>query len=180
MELTQNTRSAVNRGAITMIEAMIWFVLVLAVLAVAITQGGGLFNRNDGNTEYSNAAELMTNTRTMLKTSGIYNFAAADAMTGALIQFGGRRPTCRLSVPNPRVAPSCKTCGGRCHRATRGNGRWAKILLLSDLRGRSSTGVHYSSDKTECGAECCYHHGQRHIDEWPDRGQRRGGAVYCR
>ncbi|MGS4441467.1 hypothetical protein ACKUSW_27055 [Serratia marcescens] len=112
MELTQNTRSAVNRGAITMIEAMIWFVLVLAVLAVAITQGGGLFNRNDGNTEYSNAAELMTNTRTMLKTSGIYNFAAADAMTGALIQFGGRRPTCRLSVPNPRVAPSCKTCGG--------------------------------------------------------------------
>lgn len=100
MELTQNTRSAVNRGAITMIEAMIWFVIVLAVLAVAITQGGGLFNRNDGNTEYSNAAELMTNTRAMLKTSGIYNFAAADAMTGALIQFGGagQHVGCRYQI----------------------------------------------------------------------------------
>ncbi len=108
MELTQNTRSAVNRGAITMIEAMIWFVIVLAVLAVAITQGGGLFNRNDGNTEYSNAAELMTNTRAMLKTSGIYNFAAADAMylTHTIIVWPSRQrlparlkntPDCRLS-----------------------------------------------------------------------------------
>ncbi|TQI77278.1 PilS-like protein [Serratia fonticola] len=89
MELIQTPHSSINRGAITLLEAIIWFVLVLAVLAIAITQGGSLFNRNDANTEYSNAAELMTNTRTMLKTSGIYNFDAADAMTGALIQFGG-------------------------------------------------------------------------------------------
>ncbi|MBC3252396.1 prepilin [Serratia fonticola] len=89
MELTHTPHSAVNRGAITLFEAVIYFVLAIAVLTIAITQGGSLFNRNDANTEYSNAAELMTNTRTMLKTSGVYNFAAADAMTGALIQFGG-------------------------------------------------------------------------------------------
>lgn len=106
MEITQNTRSAVNRGAITLVEAMIWFVLVLAVLIVAITQGGGLFNRNDGNTEYSNAAELMTNTRSMLKTSGIYNFAAADAMTGALIQFGG--VPANMSVVGTKSSGSAK------------------------------------------------------------------------
>nr|WP_233504026.1 type 4 pilus major pilin [Serratia marcescens] len=89
MELTQTRQSAINRGVITLLEAAIYFVLVLVVLAIAITQGGGLFNRNDASTEYNNAAELLTNTRTMLKTSGVYNFAAADAMTGALIQFGG-------------------------------------------------------------------------------------------
>ncbi|EEP98772.1 hypothetical protein yruck0001_7770 [Yersinia ruckeri ATCC 29473] len=79
----------INQGAITLIEATMYIVLALVVLAIAVTQGGGLFNRNDASTEYNNAAELLTNTRTMLKTSGIYDFSSADTMTGALIQFGG-------------------------------------------------------------------------------------------
>ncbi|MEG0280996.1 MAG: type 4 pilus major pilin [Morganella sp. (in: enterobacteria)] len=83
------SRSAVPRGAITLLEAAIYIVIALVVLAVAMTQGGGLFNRNDANTEFGNAAELMSNTRSMLKTSGTYNFTGADDMTGALIQFGG-------------------------------------------------------------------------------------------
>lgn len=82
-------RAGINQGAITLIEATMYIVLALVVLAIAVTQGGGLFNRNDASTEYSNAAELLTNTRTMLKTSGIYDFSSADTMTGALIQFGG-------------------------------------------------------------------------------------------
>ncbi|CAI1074414.1 PilS N terminal [Serratia entomophila] len=90
MEQTQTPpRSLINRGAITLLEAAIYIVIALVIVTVAITQGGGLFNKNDASTEYNNAAELLTNSRTMLKTSGIYNFAAADAMTGALIQFGG-------------------------------------------------------------------------------------------
>nr|WP_241391143.1 type 4 pilus major pilin [Serratia proteamaculans]ULG16459.1 PilS [Serratia proteamaculans] len=90
MEQTQTPlRSVINRGAITLLEAAIYIVIALVIVTVAITQGGGLFNKNDASTEYNNAAELLTNSRTMLKTSGIYNFAAADAMTGALIQFGG-------------------------------------------------------------------------------------------
>lgn len=88
LQLTPS-RSAVHRGAITLLEAAIYIVIALVILAVAMTQGGGLFNRNDASTEFSNAAELMSNTRSMLKTSGTYNFSGADDMTGALIQFGG-------------------------------------------------------------------------------------------
>ncbi|MQL50048.1 MULTISPECIES: type 4 pilus major pilin [Photorhabdus] len=84
-----SSRRAINKGAITLLEASIYIVLALVVLAVAVTQGGGLFNRNDASTEYNNAAELLNNTRAMTKTSGIYNFNSADAMTGAIIQFGG-------------------------------------------------------------------------------------------
>lgn len=83
------SRMAVHRGAITLLEAAIYIVIALVILAVAMTQGGGLFNRNDASTEFSNSAELMSNARSMLKTSGTYNFSSADDMTGALIQFGG-------------------------------------------------------------------------------------------
>lgn len=79
----------VNRGAITLIEAGVYFILALLVVAYAFMQGGGLFNRNDASTEYTNAGEILSNARSMLKTSGIYNFASADTMTGALIEFGG-------------------------------------------------------------------------------------------
>lgn len=90
MELLRTpSRPAVHRGAITLLEAAIYIVIAMVVLAVALTQGGGLFNRNDASTEFSNAGELMSNTRSMLKTSGTYNFNSADDMTGALIQFGG-------------------------------------------------------------------------------------------
>lgn len=90
METLQTpSRMAVHRGAITLLEAAIYIVLALVVVTFAMTQGGGLFNRNDASTEFSNSAELMNNARSMLKTSGIYNFSGADDMTGALIQFGG-------------------------------------------------------------------------------------------
>jgi hypothetical protein len=76
MELLRTpSRSAVHRGAITLLEAAIYIVIALVVLAFAMTQGGGLFNRNDASTEFSNSAELMSNARQMLKTSGIYNFS---------------------------------------------------------------------------------------------------------
>lgn len=90
MELLRTpSRSTIHRGVITLLEAAIFIVIALVILAVAITKGGALFSRNDVSTEFSNAAELMSNARSMLKTSGEYKFTGADDMTGALIQFGG-------------------------------------------------------------------------------------------
>ncbi|KKZ15841.1 prepilin [Serratia marcescens] len=80
---------SVNRGAITLIEAGVYFILAILVIAFAFTQGGSLFNRNDATTEYTNAGEILSNARSMLKTNGIYNFSSATNMTGALIEFGG-------------------------------------------------------------------------------------------
>lgn len=82
-------RRHVNRGAITLIEAGVYFILAILVIAYAFTQGGSLFNRNDASTEYTNAGEILSNVRSMLKTNGIYNFSSAANMTGALIEFGG-------------------------------------------------------------------------------------------
>lgn len=87
--LTTAACRPVNRGAITLIEAGVYFILAILVIAVAFTQGGSLFNRNDATTEYTNAGEILSNTRSMLKTNGIYNFSSAANMTGALIEFGG-------------------------------------------------------------------------------------------
>lgn len=81
--------ASVNRGAITLIEAGVYFILAILVIAVAFTQGGSLFNRNDATTEYTNAGEILSSARSMLKTNGIYNFSSATSMTGALIEFGG-------------------------------------------------------------------------------------------
>ncbi len=90
MELSQYpSLSAINRGAITLFEALVYFVIVIAVVSIAVLESSGLLNRNDANTEYSNAAAILMNGRAMLKTSGTYNFSSADAMTGALILFGG-------------------------------------------------------------------------------------------
>ncbi|EKS6646041.1 prepilin [Enterobacter hormaechei] len=83
------TQCPVNRGAITLIEAGVYFILAILVIAFAFTQGGSLFNRNDATTEYTNAGDILANARSMLKTNGIYNFSSAAKMTGALIEFGG-------------------------------------------------------------------------------------------
>ncbi|MGQ6146074.1 type 4 pilus major pilin [Serratia sp. IR-2025] len=79
----------VHRGSMTIQETGIVLVLVLLVIIGVVMAGSSLFSRNDASTEYTNASELLTNSRAMLKTAGIYNFGTADAMTGALIQFGG-------------------------------------------------------------------------------------------
>lgn len=82
-------RSAVHRGALNLQEAVIVGIGSLLVLVWVLASGNGLFSRSDYTEELSNAGEIMTNTRGMLKTSGTYQFSSAAAMTGALIQFGG-------------------------------------------------------------------------------------------
>lgn len=89
MKMTTATEHRIDRGAISLFEAGIWITISLIVLVIGISVGGGLFSRNDTNTEMSNISELMTNTRNMLKVGGSYNFASDKEMTGALIRFGG-------------------------------------------------------------------------------------------
>ncbi|WP_449631940.1 type 4 pilus major pilin [Rahnella aceris] len=90
MELSRTSqRRPVHRGAITLFEASVYFVVAMLVIAVAVSQGGNLFNTNDSNTEYNNASEIMAKTKATMKTGGIYNFTSAAVMTGAFIQFGG-------------------------------------------------------------------------------------------
>lgn len=87
--MTTETENRIDQGAISLFEAGIWITISLIVLVIGISVGGGLFSRNDTNTEMSNISELMTNTRNMLKVGGSYNFASDREMTGALIRFGG-------------------------------------------------------------------------------------------
>jgi hypothetical protein len=90
MELLRTpSRSAIHRGAITLLEAAIYIVITIVVVSLAMTQGGGLFNKNDTSIEISNAGEIMFNAPQILKTGGIYKFNGADDMTGELIRSGG-------------------------------------------------------------------------------------------
>ncbi|WP_047709199.1 type 4 pilus major pilin [Plesiomonas sp. ZOR0011] len=90
MELLNSTnRSPINRGSITLLEAGVYIGISLLIYAIAMTAGGGLFNRNDSSTEISNAADILYNTSSMLKSEGTYPFSGPDDMTGALAQFGG-------------------------------------------------------------------------------------------
>lgn len=82
-------RYAVHRGALNLQEAVIVGIAALIVLVYVLASGNGLFSRSDYTEEMSNAGEIMTNTRGMLKTSGTYQFSSAEDMTGALVQFGG-------------------------------------------------------------------------------------------
>ncbi|MBU9819678.1 prepilin [Rahnella sp. BCC 1045] len=89
MSHTRIFSSRIHLGALTLQEAAIWFALALIVTVAGFAIGGGLFNRADYSQEFTNAAEMMTNARSMLKTAGAYDFSSAEAMTGALIQRGG-------------------------------------------------------------------------------------------
>lgn len=76
--------SAIHRGAITLIEASIYMVIAMVVLTVAISQGGGLFSRNDTATEISNVSELIVNVRSLLKEGGVYEYKDSKEMILAL------------------------------------------------------------------------------------------------
>lgn len=78
----------VHRGVLS-----IEIVIILAVLAIAgitiFLNSSGLFSKNETSTEMANAQQLTVNTRSLLKTGGVYNFNGASDMTGLLIKFDG-------------------------------------------------------------------------------------------
>lgn len=78
----------VNRGMVS-IEMVIILAIIVTVVIYTFTNVGGLFGKNDTTMELGNAQEIMTSSRTLLKTQGGYEFSDAAQMTGALVQFGG-------------------------------------------------------------------------------------------
>ncbi len=85
---TSSREHTIHRGVLSI--EMLVILAVIAIMAVAIfLNAGSLFGKNETSTELANTQEIMTNTRTLLKTQGVYDFSDAATMMGTLIQFGG-------------------------------------------------------------------------------------------
>jgi hypothetical protein len=85
---SQALSRTIHRGVLSIEMVIILAVIVILVIYI-FTNGGSLFRKNDITMELSNAQEIMTQTRTLLKTQGGYEFSDAARMTGTLVQFGG-------------------------------------------------------------------------------------------
>lgn len=85
---TQACARPVHRGVLSIEMAVILAVIVVMVVVI-FANSGSLFRKNDTTMELGNMQEIMTQTRTLLKTQGGYEFSDAARMTGSLIQFGG-------------------------------------------------------------------------------------------
>lgn len=82
-------KKQIHRGEFQLLATIVVLGISALLLLGVLVQTKKSYSKSDINTEYSNATEIITNTRSMLKIAGQYDFSSADAMTGALIQFGG-------------------------------------------------------------------------------------------
>ena len=135
-------RSAVHRGALTLPEAIIVSAVSLIVIVAVYAGGGGLFRSADYNEEMSNVSEIMTNTRSMLKTGGIYDFSSAATMTGALVQFGGS--------PGSMAVIGTKSSGS----ATLNN-RWGGTVTVTPVSTNGGQNTAFSLTYTQVPQEAC-------------------------
>ena len=88
MICSSSREHTVHRGVLSI--EMLVILAVIAIMAITIfLNAGKLFSKNETSNELANVQEIMTNTRTLLKTQGVYDFSDTATMTGALIQFGG-------------------------------------------------------------------------------------------
>lgn len=92
----------IHRGVLSIELVIILAVIVIMVIYI-FANSGSLFRKNDTTMELGNAQEIMTQTRTLLKTQGGYEFSDAAKMTGTLVQFGG--------VPNSMTLVGDKSSG---------------------------------------------------------------------
>ena len=83
---------AVHRGVLNL-DLIIFIAIVAAITIYIFINGSSLFGTNTTNSEISNAQEIMTNTQSLLKTQGIYDFTDDAAMTGTLIEYNGTPPS---------------------------------------------------------------------------------------
>lgn len=135
-------RTAVHRGALNLQEAVIVGIAALLVLVWVLASGNGLFSRSDYTEEMSNAGELMTNTRGMLKTSGTYQFSSAATMTGALIQFGG--------APGSMAVIGTKSSGSASL-----NNRWGGSVTVQPVSTSGGQNTAFSLTYTKVPQEAC-------------------------
>ncbi len=138
----KNPTKKIDSGAISLFEAGIWITISLVVLVIGISLGGGLFSRNDTNTELSNISELMNNSRTMLKTNGTYNFQAGESMIGALIQFGG-------------VPANMSVVGDKASGNARLQNVWGGSVTIAPTSENSEFATGFHLDYTAVPQEAC-------------------------
>lgn len=135
-------RSAVHRGALTLPEAIIVSAVAMIVIVAVYASGGGLFKSADYNEEMSNVNDIMTNTRSMLKTGGVYDFSSAATMTGALVQFGG--------APGSMAVIGTKSSGS----ATLNN-RWGGTVTVTPVSTSGGQKTAFSLTYTQVPQEAC-------------------------
>ena len=117
-------------------------IAALLVLVYVLASGNGLFSRSDYTEEMSNAGELMTNTRGMLKTSGTYQFSSAATMTGALVQFGG--------APGSMAVIGTKSSGNASL-----NNRWGGSVTVQPVATSGGQNTAFSLTYTQVPQEAC-------------------------
>lgn len=135
-------RSAVHRGALTLPEAIIVSAVAMVIVVAVYASGGGLFKTADYTEEMSNVSEIMTNSRSMLKTGGIYDFSSAADMTGRLVQFGG--------APGSMAVIGTKSSG----TATLNN-RWGGNVTVAPVSTNGGQKTAFSLTYTQVPQEAC-------------------------
>lgn len=135
-------RSGVHRGALTLPEAIIVSAVAMLIIVTVYASGGGLFKSADYNEEMSNVSDIMTNTRSMLKTGGVYDFSSAATMTGALVQFGGS--------PGSMAIIGTKSSGS----ATLNN-RWGGTVTVTPVSTNGGQNTAFSLTYTQVPQEAC-------------------------
>lgn len=98
----KNLTRAVHRGVLS-IELVIILAIVVILIIYIFSNSGSLFSKNNTTMELGNVQEIVTQTRTLLKTKGVYDFTTAAQMTGMLAQFGG--------IPNSMTLLGNKSAG---------------------------------------------------------------------
>nr|WP_160174242.1 type 4 pilus major pilin [Erwinia amylovora]CDM08093.1 PilS [Erwinia amylovora] len=135
-------RSAVHRGALTLPEAIIVSAVAMIIIVAVYASGGGLFRNADYSEEMSNSSEIMTNTRSMLKTGGTYQFSSAATMTGALVQFGG--------TPGSMAIIGTKGSGSASV-----NNRWGGSVTVQPVSTAGGQKTAFSLTYTQVPQEAC-------------------------
>jgi len=137
-----NTRSAIHRGALTLPEAIIVSAVAMIIIVTVYASGGGLFRSADYSEEMSNANEIMTNTRGMLKTGGIYGFSSAADMTGKLVQFGG--------APGSMAVIGTKSSGSASL-----NNRWGGSVTVGPVSTNGGQNTAFALTYSQVPQEAC-------------------------
>jgi len=81
----------------TLMEIILWLVVVLAIIVGVITMSKSAGNSNSINDEIQNIHFMLGKTHSLLKQKGIYDYASETEMTGILIQFGGVPETMNIT-----------------------------------------------------------------------------------
>jgi len=144
-------RSAVHRGALTLPEAIIVSAVAMIIIVTVYASGGGLFNSADYTEEMSNSSEIMTKTRSMLKTGGVYDFSSATDMTGTLVQFGG--------APGSMAVIGTKSSGSASL-----NNRWGGIVTVSPVSTNGGQKTAFALTYTQVPQEACAQMAQKLSD----------------